>query len=446
MIKNIIKIAVITISLLFISTAFASDEINLTKLKNHLLAKEFTKAYEYSKLLEDDLAGDITYDFLSGLAAFGVEDYQTAVFAFERVVINDPSLFDGRYYLGLSYRKIDNLLAAVTEFEILLSDVFLIKPLTPIQVIKVKSQLAATEKLLLSLTSRWSHDIMLNTSSDSNINSGSSQDEITLPDGSSIPLFDSSRKISDGSYSARYHLNYQHLLNQYQSLSVDFSAQDKRYFSETGFNRQMFNFEAKYKHTFADDSSWYLGVKTAPQWFVKKKFRTENAITFGWQELFSPSSQFGLNALFSNVDNAVFEQLAFNRYQASTFFTFRSQFQHVVMLKWYRDVNKMAIKHNNKTSFSASYIVSYPFADKLIGKALFMLEKQKYLAPNPLFNEFSDSTLGMISTELLYTGFKKQLTKLQVNYQNKQVDSGLLAMKIFEFDRVEINLIWTYAF
>tara|TARA_R110000737_G_scaffold332154_1_gene348902 strand:+ start:435 stop:1775 length:1341 start_codon:yes stop_codon:yes gene_type:complete len=446
MINSVSKTAMVAIAFLVNAPVFASDESNLTQLKDYLLAKKFTQAYDYSKSLEAELAGELSYDFLSGLAAFGTKRYQSAIFSFERVVINDPSSFEGRYYLALSYQKVDNLHAAVTEFEILLDNTSTAKSLTSVQIGKVERQLQAVKKQLVNRMRRWSNDIAFSVGSDSNINSGSAQDDITLPDGTVIPLFDSSKEIADESFSVKFHSRYQHPISQFQSLLFDFSAQEKNYFKHSEYDRKMFRFAVKYKHAMVDDSSWYVGLSTVPLWFSNEKYRTEEALTFGWQQPIDNTSQYGVNGLISNVENFVYEGLDFNRYQMNAFYRFYTTFQHTFMLKWYQDSNKKGLKHNDKTAVGASYMLGYAISDVLSVNTMLMYEQQKYAQPNPLFNVYSDSALAIISTELLYSGFEKQVIQLQLNYQNKAIDSELLAMKIFEYNSLELNLTWKYEF
>jgi hypothetical protein len=72
-------------------------------------------------------------------------------------------------------------------------------------------------------------------------------------------------------------------------------------------------------------------------------------------------------------------------------------------------------------------------------------EEQNYQAPNPVFNAYSDSSLAILSTELVYSGFDKQRLHLKLNFQDKKIESELAAMKIYEYDRLEISFTWKYT-
>ncbi|TYK66288.1 hypothetical protein CWS31_006755 [Colwellia echini] len=424
------------------STAFANDEADLAKLKAYILAKEYSQAYDFSKSVEFELAGDITYDFLSGVAAFGAKRYQTAVFSFERVLISDPTSFDARYYLALSYQRIDNLHAAVSEFETLSKT----SSITAEQTEKVEYHIKSINQQLLERTRLWTNTITFGLASDSNINSGSSLDDITLPDGTVIPLFDASKEIADGSVLLQYSGNYQYTLSQNQTVMFDVSARSKRFFDHSEYNRELVNLSVSYQHELLNEASWYVGLSTTPLWFANDLYRTENALSVGWQQPIDNNSQYGLNAVVSQVDHATYDQLNFNRYIWNAFYRFFTDYQYTFMLKGYHDDNTNGLTHNNKTAIAGSYTVGYPITANLSGSTMVMFEKQTYEEPNPLFNELGDSSSVILSTDLLYSGFQDQAILLQLNFQDKSLESELLAMKIFEYDRLELNLTWNYTF
>ena len=202
----------------------------------------------------------------------------------------------------------------------------------------------------------------------------------------------------------------------------------------------------KFERQLLDESSWYLGVSTSPLWFSNDKYRTQNAINFGWKKPINSKSDYGFNGSIADVDHFVYDELDFERYQLNVFYRFRSKYQHMIFLRWYQDDNKKGVEHNNRTSKGASYVISYPIYSHLSGNSMIGYEKQNYKQPNPLFNAFSDSSVAIISTALTYKYFDKQILQLKLSYQDKHIDSKLSAMKIYEYDRLEVNFTWRYAF
>ncbi|MBA6391506.1 DUF560 domain-containing protein [Colwellia sp. BRX10-3] len=446
MIKSLTKITFIWLAFFFSSLALASYEAELKQLKSYLSDKQYIQAYDYSETLADDLAGEFAFDFMAGIAAFGAEKYQAAVFAFERVVIHDPMSYTGRYYLALSYKAVDNLHGAIVEFETLLTTRSTGSSLTDEQKANVVNQLKSVNRILSERKRRWSHEILFGVGSDNNINSGSSEDEIALPDGTLIPLFDSSKATSDGTYQARYALKYQQPLSQNQKLLFDFAVQNKHYVSHHEYNRQMLSVSIKYEQQLQENSTWYLGASTAPLWFSSEKYRTQNALNFGWQQAINTASNYGVNGLVADVKHNIYSDLDFERYQMNAFYRMQAKYQHMFLLNWYQDKNQKGFDHNSRMAVGISYIVSYPIYQNFTGNTLIKLEKQNYDEPNPLFGVYSDSVLSVVSTELAYTGFENQIIQLQLSYQDKRLDSEISAMKIYEYDRFEANLTWKYAF
>ncbi|AOW78264.1 hypothetical protein A3Q34_16290 [Colwellia sp. PAMC 20917] len=443
--NSVIKITAFGLVVFFSSLVSAANDTELSQLKKYLLEKNYSQAYRYSESLADELAGELAFDFLAGLAAFGSENYQAAVFAFERVVILEPTSFNGRYYLALSYQKVDNLYGAIVELNTLLANETINTSLTNEQRNQIETQLSWVNKQLVARKRSWSHDIALSVGSDSNINSGSSQDEITLANGTLIPLFDSSKATSDATYALRYHVNYQYPLSQYQTLLVDLSVQNNSYFSYGEYNRQMLNLSVKYERQLMNESSWYLGASTVPLWFSSNKYRNQNAINFGWQQLVN-NNNYGFNTSIAKVEHFVYQDLDFYHTQINAFYRIKAQYQHTFLINWYQDDNTKGLNHNSKTAVGASYIISYPIFNHLNGNSMIMFEQQNYEAPNPLFDVYSDATLAIISSELIYTGLEQQILQLQLSYQAKNLDSHLSAMKIYEYDRLKINLTWKYEF
>jgi len=441
MINRVTKIALVAFVALFTTQIFANNISSINQLQRYLLSKQFIQAYEYSESLTDELAGELEFDFLAGVAAFSAGKYQKAIFAFERVVIMNPASLDGRYYLALSYLKVDNLHAAKLEFERLIANSSSVPALKS----KAEIQLNRTNKILANRNASWSHEIGLKMGSDSNVNSGSSQDEIILADGTLIPLFDSSKVLADNTFSAQYRGKYSYAMNQFQKLSANFSVNEERYFEHSEYNRQLLSLSLRYEHQLLNEASWYVGLTTSPMEFLGERYRTQNALSFGWRQPINKTNSFGFNGSLSDINYFVYEQLDLERYQMGAFYRIQTQYQHTFLLSWYQDENNQGLTYNNRNATGASYILSYPIANHFFASGMLRYEEQNYQAPNPVFNAYSDSSLAILSTELVYSGFDKQRLHLKLNFQDKKIESELAAMKIYEYDRLEISFTWKYT-
>ncbi len=439
--------------LLLISVCFACFGVSaqqspksIDDLKQHLAAKQYQLAFALAEDLADSLAGDIEFDFLAGLAAYGAEQYQAAVFCFERVVIQRPSSFYGRYYLALSYRKVNNLAAAEAELNKLQTATSILPALSAEQKNKVEQQLKRIEQQLSAEQRRWNHDLTLTLGSDDNINSGSSLDAIELPDGSLIELFESSKATRDQGYSARYHGNYRYPIDQNKSLIFDFSLQYRNYSSHSEYKRQTLDFSAKYQQKLKNDKSFYLGVSTAPLWFSGEKYWDQHALLAGWQQSLDRNSGYGVNAAVAEIDHLIFDNLDLTRYQVNGYYHHQSSVHQLFIINGYQDDNKDGLKYNDKTVLGGSYVLSYPIYPDVTGSTMLMYEQQQHDARHPVFNAYSDSSLALISTKINYNGFDQHLLQLELSYQEKNVESKLDAMKLYEYQRFEANVKWQYRF
>ena len=440
-----LSISSLTFAVLLSSNISQANGQTIHQLKQYIAAKEYQQAFVLADQLSYDLAGEVEFDFLAGLAAYGAGKYHEAVFAFERVVILKPLSFGGRYYLALAYQKVDNLEAALNELDALLISQKNGVVFTDEQISKISLKRANIDKINVNKKRSFSQDITLAIGHDNNINSGSSLDNIELFDGTFIPLFDSSKAISDSTLLARYHGNYIHNINQNQSLKFDFSIQQTQYQSHSDQNRSLINAKVSYKHRVSNDTLLNIGVATSPFWFSGDKYRTQNSVFAGWQQKIDRNSNFGVNGIYADVDHYIYENLDLERYQLNTYYRYVTGVQQLFILNTYQDKNKFGLKFNNKTSVGLSYVLDYPIYEKFSGNLMLMHEQQKYDGLNT-FNEYSDSSLNMIASRFSYTGFSGQVLQLQLSYQDKSVESDLAAMEIYEYHRFEANVKWKYNF
>jgi hypothetical protein len=430
--------------LLFINIAQA-DTQSINQLKKYLDAKEYKQAFVLADQLSYDLAGEVEFDFLAGLAAYGAGKYHEAVFAFERVVILQPLSFRGRYYLASSYQKVDNLGAALNELDALLDSQKRGVVFTDEQISQISLKHSYLYKKNSDLKRNFYQYITLAIGSDNNINSGSSLDNVELFDGTVIPLFDSSKAISDSTLLARYHGDYVHNINQNQSLKFDLTVQQTQYQSNSDQNRSLIDAKVSYKYRVSPDTLLNIGAGTIPFWLAGDRYITQNSVFAGWQQKITRNSNFGFNGIYADVDHHIYESLDLERYQLNTYYRYAKGVQHLFILNTYQDKNKFGLKFNNKTSVGLTYVLDYPIYQKFTGNLMLMHEQQQYDGLNT-FNEYSDSSLNMIASRFSYTGFSEQVLQLQLSYQNKNVESDLASMKIYEYHRFEANVKWKYNF
>src|SRR5882672_716578 len=146
----------------------------LTDRAKRLLATNQSKqAYELLLPQEQARAGDPEFDYLLGIAALDVGEYERAVFALERVLAVQPNNHQARGEIAKAYLAMGERDAAKQEFETTRKQD--IPPHAKAQIEQYLSQITAAE------TTQISGFIELGFGHDTNVNAATSSSQIALP-------------------------------------------------------------------------------------------------------------------------------------------------------------------------------------------------------------------------------------------------------------------------
>ena len=460
--RNVNKILIITAFLSFgtIAKKLPYPQV-LNQINQHLLNKDYIQAYEFADNYTFDLGGEAEFDLLLGFAAYGNEKYQEAVFAFERVVLNKPKSFLGRFYLAQSYNKVENLAAAVTELEKLQATT-----LTGEQREKTNGLKTLINRKMVNRKRTWYQMVALNMAFDNNINSATSEDSVVAPgitpegaEDGVIVLSDASKETEDNSYGVSYLAGYQHPINQYQWFKFDFSASHFGYEEHNEFQRQQLGISIAYEQELLR-GQMSLSAFSRPLWLeqdvktdtvadiageVEREvalYRTENGAAFSFQKSTSRKHGYRLGLNYSQISNDVNPNLDLTRGKVSFAYQYKTKLLHTIMLHWQRDMSEIEeYEYNDKDTTGITYQITWPITSNFISNSFIMVERHDYKAAHPIFSETRDEILGSVSSQLIYKLNDNHQLKLQVNAQKK--DSNL---PLFTYERFEVGGGWQYRF
>ena len=427
----------------------------LNQINQHLLNKDYIRAYEFADQYTFDHGGEAEFDLLLGFAAYGNERYQEAVFAFERVVLNQPRSFLGRFYLAQSYNKVENLAAAVVELDKLQASA-----LTEDQRSKTNGLKSLINRKMINRKLTWYQMIAANIAYDSNINSGTEEDTIFIPKlNADITLLESAKATEDNSFNISYLAGYQYPINQYQWFKIDFSANHFGYEEHNEFQRQQIGLNLAYEQELMR-GQLSLSAFTRPLWLEQEVrtdseqdltvevdrevalYRTENGVAFGFQKNTSRKHSYRLGLNYSQITNDVNSDLDSTRSKVSFAYQYKTKLLHTIMLHWQQDISDVeGFEYNDKDLAGLTYQITWPITGNLISNSFVMVEQHEYQAEHPLFAEAREETLGSVSTQLIYKFSDHQQFKLQFNAQKK--DSNL---PLFTYERFEVGGGWQYRF
>lgn len=203
------------------STEIQEMTITIDGLRVAIKNRDYQSAYQSALAIRRDLEGEPEFDFLFGLSALEVGEFQEAVFALERVVTYFPNQLRARLELGRAYFASHNYVAAEKEFNLVLGK----NP--PNNVRKnVVPFLERIELMEHAYRGKLLGYIGISTGYDTNTNSATDDKfiEIESAAGSGLPielpLTDDSRELDDTFASVTLGLDYRHPMSKRSGFSI----------------------------------------------------------------------------------------------------------------------------------------------------------------------------------------------------------------------------------
>ncbi|MBU2883639.1 hypothetical protein KO525_10545 [Psychrosphaera sp. B3R10] len=422
---------------------------------NYLLTnKDYESAYQTAELFAFDYGGEADFDLLLGFAAYGSQRFQEAVFAFERVSVLRPKVFIGRFFLAQSYNKLGNYAAALAELEKLKK-----LTLTAEQQNKISSLSSTINRNALSRKTVWYHIVGANLSLDSNINSGTDQDSILIPDLGEIVLFESAKATSDTGYNLSYMGGYQHPIDQNQAIKIDVAASHYGFVENNQFQRQQLALNIALVQDWSFGQVSYSGY-TRPLWLEQdvktdtiddltsepkrevSLYRVETGAGIGFKQKVNKQVNYRFGANVSFVANQISPELDFSRIKLAAGVQYKSKMLHTLNLHYTNDsASDSDYGYNDKSTIGLIYQIALPVMDKVMSSSYVMYESHSYDLQHPIFKAVRSESIIAASSQLNYQYSEHQQFKLQLNIQQK--DSNV---ELFNFNRVETVMGWQYVF
>lgn len=431
------KILVFFFLLLLASKATYADtfreSVAFTQLKQKILLEQSDSAWQQAKLLEAEYLGDEDFDFLYGLAALKVQESERALYAFERVVANRPSWLDAQYYLAHAYFAMKNY-QAVIEVTESLNDNENVS-------LKLKGSTTELKALAVALLSKQSLNIMqsvdVSLGYDSNVNAGTSEDNIFLPLlNQDIILSDNSKENSDSYLSVGYQLIANKTLTQ--SSRLFFSTLGKlHYFNQDNdFNRFSIRSNLQYKKDFADLSA-SVGIRVVPLWLNDRYYRTKFGATAGLSKFIDKRWLLSSEVFLGQTKNDVNRQL--NTDDASIQLSAQyvdKRWRHALSLVYSQEQSMYSeSQHNNRKIRALNYTADFAFNQYWLANANISYQHQAYQFDHPFFFEKRNDDMWLLGTSIQYQDSKAWSYRLSASIQDKESNLAL-----FSYQRADINL------
>ncbi|BED87957.1 hypothetical protein PspMM1_04250 [Pseudoalteromonas sp. MM1] len=410
----------------------------LSDLQYLISKKQYEDAYNKSKLHYEYL-GEPNFDYLLGISALNSGVSAPAVFAFERVVEDKPNWYEARLFLIRSYIAANNLPAANAQATLLVN-----ADTSPESVKKAARSLLASSQQKQRLSERtYDQSIELAYGVDGNVNAGTSEDTILLPNLGEFLLSPESKSTDDNYLKLNYKGRYFHPIDQRSSFALGVNTDWYKFNELSEYDRINTNISGRYQQKLNDNTLWFLQAGITPLLLDGELYRTETSLTGGASYKFDKQlSVFG-SLSFGLMNNTFDEKLDNSFYTLNIGASYLSQ-------KWYQSVSanfKNESANIDEGEFNARSISGIYYQVNALLSQQWQVSVQtgyqwiEYQDEHPLFIQERSDNLLILSSSLRYLVNKSLALQLALNYQDKSSDISL-----FEYDRFDTNLSASYSF
>lgn len=423
--------------LLFASSAINAqtfrDNSAYAALSKEIQSNDASRAWQLATSLEDEHLGDPDFDFLYGIAALKVKENEFAVYAFERVVANKPQWLDAQYYLARAYHLMKNYHASVEITQSLINiDAISPKLKASTESLNRQSSVALNKQSLFIQQS-----VNMSLGYDSNINAGTSEDNIYLPFlDQEILLSESSKENSDSYLGLGYQLSGTKALTQSSKLTFLGSGKLHRFFSEPEFNRITLRTNVQYHKDFEAFSA-NVGFRAVPLWLDGEYYRTQYGATFGLSKTLNQQWMLSTQAFVGKTKNDINKLLNTDDASIQLSAQYLTQkWRHVLSLIYSQEESEFVeSQHNSKDINTINYMVNFAINQQWLATTNIAFQHQAYQHEHPFFLEKQKDDMWLFSSSIQYKDSTNWTYQLSANMQDK--DSNLA---LFSYQRAEINL------
>lgn len=399
--------------------------------------KKFHQAYQLSQE-QNQYLGEPTYDYLLGVSALKLNHTAEAIFAFERTIESNPKWYEARLFLARAYMLVKNFPAAQNQALILVNS-----SMAP-NTIKTSAQALLDRVALQSKRAGdfYSQNIEFALGVDGNVNAGTTEDTIIIPEIGEFLLSPESKSTDDSYAKLNYSGKYSYPINQQSTVVINANAGWYKFAELSQYDRVNAHFSAAY-HYDIGSINWHVQASTTPLILDSELYRAESAITLGAD--FALSDGITLFAAFSGgeLNNRFDDKLDNTFYAINTGVSYSTQhwFNRFSVNVKNEDADLTQGEFNSRQSTSVYYQANTQLAKNWQLLSLAGYQWINYQEDHPLFLQERADNLLMLSATVRYLVSRDFALQLTTNYQDKSSNIAL-----FEYDRLDINLSASYSF
>lgn len=327
----------------------AKDKLTLLKL---VQAERFQEAYQLAELLFDDFAGEPEFDFLYGLAARNSGNHQSAIFAFERVILNRPTELRARVALAVAYYELNNFKAAQTEF----SKALALKPNQSV-IKRINQYIELMDNKIMRSREHFYGSLTAGIGHDSNVNSGLGDDSKLVPI-LGTPLEATFAVASDSQAQIKANLSYDHPMTKTDTAFASVGASKTTYQEQKDFVKRTLDVSAGYRGA-VELFSYQVVAYAQPFWLATDKYQDSYGMSANALFAVGESDSIVLGTNLARIDNVNDDSLDLNQAGVNVSYKIRSgysqhQFKVGVAAERVKTFDEIS-KRNERNVYSLGY-------------------------------------------------------------------------------------------
>ncbi len=409
------------------------DKSTLDKLKKEVSESAFDSAWLTAQTLKDEYLGEPAFDFLYGVTALANNQAEYAVFAFERVVANKPEWLDAHYLLAKANYKIANYQSTVDITQELLNN-----PTTTEKLKQSANTLLDLSQSKLDKQSFYvSQRVSLSLGYDSNINSGTTEDNIFIPStGDTFLLSEESQESSDNYGSLSYQSSGGKIFSQVSKITFSGKGTIHKFQDESQFDRMFADLALQYQHSF-NFGRVSVGLKLTPLWLDNELYRTRTTLTTNFEKQLTAKWLVTTGLNLGKTNNKISDALNTDNVSVNLAgHYFSNNLKHSFGLSYSDEKSDKDIyDYNSQKITTVSYSNIWIINNAWIASGMIAYQEKEYQDSHPFFLEQRDDDMWLASASLQYNHSKQWSYNLNINAQDK--DSNL---SLFSYQRSDISL------
>ena len=361
-----------------------AESATLTSLEGLVNQSNYQQAWQYAQQLIKDNEGDPRFDYLYGLSALETGNYNQAVFALDRVTVNQPNAIRPRLELARAYLKINNDQAALREFREVLN-------LNPPATVRnnVNRYIQAMAKKSQD-NKKWIIDGLVSLAGgfDSNANFGADSSVFDTPVFGQVFLKDESLKQDSPFAEVRGQLNYRYIASDDQNWFVNTRLGHKHFTDASDFDLSDFSVQAGSIIT-AGKKQYQLSLRNQILQLGGASFSNTLSAEGGFAVELGKDRVVGGALRLENYDHQQQDLRDARRYEVSGHYRFETGDTHhrFELLAGHEQPDNQAGKHHTHNGFGIGYAARHAWDATQVSFFNVQYQQRKHRAEDPIYGD-----------------------------------------------------------